>query len=24
VDKAIKLGYEVDQRFIDALNQELS
>jgi tetratricopeptide (TPR) repeat protein len=24
VDKAIKLGYEVDQRFIDALNQKLS
>ena len=24
VDKAIELGYEVDQRFLDALNQELS
>ena len=24
VEKAIKLGYDVDQRFLDALNKELS
>jgi hypothetical protein len=23
-DKAIELGYDVDQRFLDALNRELS